>query len=87
MSISATYLRRKEAAAYIKSKLGYGATAYLAKLATVGGGPEIVYASRFPLYSVDALDEWIAAQLSQPVQSTPQHDEKNTRALLHGGAL
>ena len=86
MTISATFLRRKDAACYIKSKLGYGAAAYLAKLATTGGGPTIVYASRFPLYSVDALDEWIEAQLSLPVKSTSQLSKKDLSGPLSGGA-
>lgn len=33
------FLRRKAAAAYLKENYGFGATATLAKLASVGGGP------------------------------------------------
>lgn len=83
--VSSTYLRRKEAAAHIKSKLGFGATAYLAKLATVGGGPAMVYVGRFPLYSVEALDEWIEAQLGSPVANTSELAKKENRSLQTGG--
>jgi hypothetical protein len=64
-------LRRREAVAYLAGRHGVPvAVATLAKLATVGGGPEIEYFGRIPLYTPDALDTWAKTKLSGPVGST-----------------
>ncbi|MCW2283789.1 hypothetical protein M2323_001779 [Rhodoblastus acidophilus] len=69
------YLRRKQAGEYLKSKYGFGAAKTLAKLAVVGGGPEICYAgSRTPLYRLDALDAWASGRISGPVRNTSERD-------------
>lgn len=71
------YLRRKQAGEYLKSKYGFGAAKTLAKLAVVGGGPEICYAnSRTPLYRQEALDAWASARISGPVRSTSERDQE-----------
>lgn len=66
------YLRRKEAADYLRANYGHGSPRTLAKLATIGGGPEMVYSGRMPLYSPEALDAWARAKLSGPVRSTSE---------------
>ena len=68
------YLRRKQAGAYLKNKYGFGAEKTLAKLAVVGGGPEIFYAgTRTPLYTEEKLDAWAQSKISKPVRSTSEH--------------
>ena len=67
-----TFLRRREAAHYIRSKIAIVTPATLAKLATVGGGPSITYAGKVPLYSTEALDAWITSKLSKPARSTSE---------------
>lgn len=66
------YLRRREAARYLRTKYGHGSPRTLAKLATLGGGPEMVYCGRIPLYSEAALDAWAMSKLSGPVHSTSE---------------
>ena len=68
----AQYLRRKQAAEYLKSKYGFGSASTLAKLACLGGGPKMAYAGRLPLYTFESLDAWIASKLGQPVGSTSE---------------
>lgn len=74
--------RRQEAAVYLKEIYGiHCAPRTLAKLAVIGGGPEMQYAGRFPLYSEDSLDRYAKKKLSPPVASTSE-----LRALRQGGA-
>jgi len=68
----AQYLRRKDAAAYLKAKYGFCSVATLAKLATIGGGPEFQYLGDIPLYVEEKLDAWALSKLSTPVRSTSQ---------------
>lgn len=64
-------LRRKEAATYLLNNHGVPiAVATLAKMATVGGGPNITYFGRVPLYATEDLDAWAAKKLESPVSST-----------------
>lgn len=72
------YLRRKKAAEFLKRKYGHGSARTLAKLASLGGGPEMVYSGRIPLYSEAALDAWAMSKLSEPVRSTSER--RNGRA-------
>lgn len=66
-------LRRREAAAYIRSKyLLPCADKYLAKLAVTGGGPKFRKASRWPIYDVDDLDAWAQSRISPKVASTSE---------------
>jgi hypothetical protein len=65
--------RRAEASAYLKSEWCLSYTALtLAKLATLGGGPPMEYAGRFPLYPQDGLDEWAASKIGPRVNSTSE---------------
>ncbi|WP_406873310.1 hypothetical protein WHT83_06330 [Aminobacter sp. P9b] len=66
-------LRRKDVPAYLASTHGIDiALSTLNKLATIGGGPEMQYSGRIPLYHIEALDAWAAARLSKPVRSTSE---------------
>ena len=78
-------LRRSEAANYVQNRWGYPLSPKtLAKLAVVGGGPKFRKASRFPLYEVACLDEWVRSKLSLPVSST---SELASRALPRNRAI
>lgn len=68
------YLRRKPAGKHLKEKFGFGSEKTLAKLASVGGGPEMVYAGNIPLYTEEKLDAWAMSKLSKPVRSTSDRD-------------
>ena len=72
MGANIRYLRRKQAAAYLLENYGFGSAKTLAKLATLGGGPEIFYAGRLPLYVQEKLDDWALAKISPPVRSTSE---------------
>jgi hypothetical protein len=50
------YLRRKDAAAYLKSKYGWGSWQTLAKLAVTGDGPVYRKLGRAVLYSTSDID-------------------------------
>ena len=69
-------LRRTAASEYLREKWGlsYKPTT-LAKLATLGGGPAFEHFGRWPLYSPEELDKWVAARLSGLKSSTsdPRH--------------
>lgn len=67
-----TYLRRKEAAAYLQERFGAYTTETLAKLACVGGGPRFRKMGAYPLYSPDDLDAWAEARMSKSVASTSE---------------
>lgn len=66
-------LRREEASAYLKQEHDVlCAPRTLAKLASIGGGPPMVYAGRYPLYPQDGLDDWARAKISPRVRSTSE---------------
>ena len=66
-------LRRVEASRYLLDEWGISRTPKtLAKLAVIGGGPAYQKDGRFPLYTIDALDDWVRSQLSPTVTSTAQ---------------
>jgi hypothetical protein len=67
---TAQYMRRKDAAEYLKSKYGFGSVSTLAKLAVFGGGPEFHKAGAAALYTQPALDAWARAKISGPLAST-----------------
>ena len=60
------FLSRKEASDYCTSKGTPAAVATLAKYVTVGGGPEYQSFGRFPRYTAESLDAWIASRLTPP---------------------
>jgi len=58
------YLPRKEAAARLQRVFGLRCSVgHLANLAVKDAGPPTSYAGRTPLYPVEALDQWAAAQI------------------------
>ncbi len=69
---SAQFLRRKAAGEYLKSKYGFGSAKTLAKLATLGGGPEFHKAGPAALYAPQALDEWALAKIGGARRSTSE---------------
>ena len=64
------FMREKAASEYLKTKYGHGAAKTLAKLRTVGGGPEFRKAGRLVVYTRNALDTWAIGRLSRPLRST-----------------
>lgn len=71
MSISSIYLRRAEAAAYVREHWGAPCSArWLAKLAVTGGGPPFRKFGRFPVYTRADLDVWIEEKISAALRST-----------------
>jgi hypothetical protein len=69
--VSNNYLRRKEAAARLREKFGFGSTATLNKLACIGGGPPFrKVGSRVALYDPTDLDDWAISKLGRPQTST-----------------
>ena len=64
------FLRRKDAGEYLKSKFGFGSERTLAKLASVGGGPEFRKRNVTVLYEPEALDRWALAKIGAPQSST-----------------
>jgi hypothetical protein len=66
-------LRRKDVPAYLAEHFGIPiALATLDKLASVGGGPEMQYMGRIPLYPVTELNKWAEAKLGFLVRSTSE---------------
>lgn len=64
------YLRRRDAAAYLKDKYGIGSWQTLAKLALTGNGPIFRKFGRAVLYAPHDLDEWMQVHIGAPLQST-----------------
>lgn len=65
-----TFLRRKQAGAYLTDKYGFGAARTLAKAAVTGDGPEYHKAGRVVLYTREALDKWALAKIGAARRST-----------------
>src|SRR5262249_6081257 len=58
------FLRRKDAANYLRERFGFGAVSSLAKAAVVGDGPVFCKRGRIPLYRAADLDDWARSQLT-----------------------
>lgn len=68
--------RRKDASVYLKETWGIDySPKTLAKLACIGGGPEIEYAGRFPTHTEPALDSFAREKLSPPVRNTAERQQ------------
>jgi hypothetical protein len=82
------YLRRREAAAYLTLKYGFGAERTLAKGVVTGDTPEFHKAGRIVLYTHEALDRWALGKIGEPVRSTsergPQSDTLSKRGRPAG---
>ena len=79
------FLRRKDAANYLREKYNYGSEKMLAKEACVGGGPRFRKIGRFPIYTLEDLDEYALGKMSGLVRSTSElyaveHSERVQRA-------
>ena len=70
MGENLNYLRRQDAADYLKTKYGHGSPATLAKLASVGGGPSYQKYGRYPVYTRECLDKWALDRLTRMGTST-----------------
>lgn len=70
--MSTKYMRRGEAAQYLQDQVQAYTASTLAKLATIGGGPRFQKVGRFPVYTVEALDEWLAAKTGPIVSNTAE---------------
>jgi hypothetical protein len=68
--LTAQFLRRKAAGEYLKNKFGFGSEKTLAKLASIGGGPEFRKGFGAALYEPAKLDEWALAKIGAPQKST-----------------
>jgi hypothetical protein len=67
------YLRRADAACYIRETYGIPCVAQtLAKYAWNESGPAFRKAGKFPLYLRDDLDEWARRRLGKLVHSTSE---------------
>ena len=66
------YLRRVQAADYLKHLFGAFTSETLAKLACTGGGPKFRKMGRFPVYTRVDLDDWAMSRMSPPVSSTSE---------------
>ena len=68
-----TYLRRRQAAAYLRDKGARCSEKYLAKLACIGGGPVYRLYGRTPLYTAEDLDAYFRDRISGPMRSTSEY--------------
>jgi hypothetical protein len=82
------YWRRPRAAKYLNEIYGQGSKQTLAKLASTGGGPEMFYSGKIPLYTQEFLDKWAQSKLRGPIRSTseryPQNDAPRKRGRPAG---
>lgn len=69
----ARYLRRRDAAAYLKQTWGLRCSEQtLANYATRGSGPEFQRYGRDVVYHLPKLDDYARSRLSAPVRSTSE---------------
>ncbi|MFZ0457125.1 MAG: hypothetical protein WAM17_01505 [Rhodoplanes sp.] len=67
------FLRRDEAANYLRSKFGFRCSKQtLAKLAVLGGGPVYRKAGVTPIYDPTELDRWARTKIGPPRRSTSE---------------
>jgi hypothetical protein len=77
--VAREYMRRDEAADYVRQRWGIPCSrGLLAKLAVTGAGPLFRSAGRFPLYTEQDLDAWARARIGAPKRST-----SDTSAAVH----
>lgn len=68
------WLRRKEAAEYVRKTFGVPcAPSTLAKLASVGGGPPYKRFGRHPMYFETGLRAWVQSRMSETYSSTSEY--------------
>ena len=78
------YLRRDDAAAYIRQRHHISCTAgYLAKLASAGGGPVLHRLhNRWALYAEVDLDVWALSRISGPLRKASDVPEAHADSAL-----
>lgn len=64
------FLRRSDAANYLRKYFNFGSSALLAKYAVAGNGPTFYKLGRLTFYRRADLDAWVQSRLSRPMQST-----------------
>jgi len=70
---SGQFLRREDAARYVRERFGAPCSrAWLAKIAVTGGGPTFRKIGRFPVYSTGDLDDWVRGRMTAPRRSTSE---------------
>jgi hypothetical protein len=76
MTARPAYLRRAQAAEYVRQRWGLPCShGYLHKLASVGGGPIFHRAGKCPLYLEDDLDAWARSRISGPLRKASDTPE------------
>jgi hypothetical protein len=81
---SMRFIRRPEAARYLKDKYGFGASRTLAKGVVTGDTPVFHKAGRIVLYTREALDAWALAKISGPLKSSSEAARLfRSRAVIH----
>jgi len=66
------YISRKEASKYLREKYSIRVSAgWLSQLASAGKGPAYMLVGRAAVYSIPALDAWVAAK-AKPVAGLSQ---------------
>jgi hypothetical protein len=68
------FLRRKQAAEYLKTRYGFGAVGTLAKGVVTGDSPEFRKVGRIVLYEPAALDAWALSKIGGPKKSTSESE-------------
>jgi hypothetical protein len=68
------FLRRKEAAARLRGRYGWGGYSTLAKLAMTGDGPPMRKVGHMVLYEIDPFDSWAESKISEERRSTSEHN-------------
>lgn len=66
------FMRRDEAASYLKATYGFGAFKTLAKGVCTGDTPAYHKAGRLVVYTREALDTWALAKLGAPIKPSPK---------------
>ncbi len=76
-------LRRKDVPDYLRTVHGIDiAYSTLSKLATIGGGPQMQYSGRIPLYLKEDLDRWANERLSGSVRSTSARETAQVERIV-----
>eukprot|EP01037_Dinobryon_pediforme_P002443 gene2443-2481_t len=74
MNVSLKYLRRIEAATFVREKWAMPCSPkWLAKLAVVGGGPIYRKAGRYPIYLQSDLDAWAQSRIAGGITMGARH--------------
>ena len=66
------FIRRREAAEYLKTNYGFGTLKSLSQGALTGDTPAFYKAGRMVLYTHEALDAWALAKIGAPRKSSSE---------------